>query len=220
MDSAQSTCCYCDSPLGNNAPGKKAITKAVGSATSARLCQPCYIKVKGSSRLQKIRPQSSFATAAYALRALSDKKYENFLDADLSIDKTIRSIDGGIHGLIDKIQKMGEERTRMLSIKRTLMDALDKSPEASYEIRRLKANAFISRQDVRAAVFIRDGFKCKSCGTRIDLSIDHVVPVKLGGGDNLENFQTLCRSCNSAKGPRLQRNKMTVALEEAGLINP
>jgi len=57
--------------------------------------------------------------------------------------------------------------------------------------------------DVRWAIFQRDGYACTVCGSRSDLTIDHVHPVSLGGSNDLSNLRTLCRSCNSAKGARL-----------------
>jgi len=44
--------------------------------------------------------------------------------------------------------------------------------------------------------------KCGHCGAMTNLSVDHVVPVKKGGTDDLHNLQCLCRSCNSRKRDR------------------
>lgn len=49
-------------------------------------------------------------------------------------------------------------------------------------------------------VFARDGNKCVQCNTKHLLSVDHIIPVVKGGGNNIENLQTLCKSCNSRKG--------------------
>jgi 5-methylcytosine-specific restriction endonuclease McrA len=32
--------------------------------------------------------------------------------------------------------------------------------------------------------------------------IDHIIPKAHGGGDYLENYQLLCRTCNTTKGAR------------------
>jgi 5-methylcytosine-specific restriction endonuclease McrA len=58
---------------------------------------------------------------------------------------------------------------------------------------------------LRLGVFRRDGYQCRHCGcvARADeLEVDHIVPVSLGGADEPENLQTLCRPCNRRKGNR------------------
>lgn len=51
----------------------------------------------------------------------------------------------------------------------------------------------------RRAVFERDGWACVKCLSKIDLTIDHVVPVDAGGGNEIENLETLCAVCNAKK---------------------
>lgn len=53
---------------------------------------------------------------------------------------------------------------------------------------------------VRERVYDRDGRRCLACGTTEALTIDHVVPLDLGGRHAEDNFQTLCRPCNAKKG--------------------
>ncbi|WP_211298936.1 HNH endonuclease [Kineococcus rhizosphaerae] len=53
-----------------------------------------------------------------------------------------------------------------------------------------------------ATVFARDGYTCCYCGTCAGLTVDHKVPLVLGGTNDLDNLQTLCGSCNSRKGHR------------------
>ena len=52
------------------------------------------------------------------------------------------------------------------------------------------------------ALIHRDGFECEICGTTEDLTIDHVIPLSKGGGDELGNLRLLCRLHNSLKGDR------------------
>jgi 5-methylcytosine-specific restriction enzyme A len=42
-------------------------------------------------------------------------------------------------------------------------------------------------------------YRCLACGRRTELTIDHIVPVSLGGSNDISNIQPLCQSCNSAK---------------------
>lgn len=58
-------------------------------------------------------------------------------------------------------------------------------------------------ESVKWAVWERDNFTCKKCGSRQRLSVDHIYPEALGGESKMENYQTLCRRCNSLKGKRI-----------------
>jgi len=42
------------------------------------------------------------------------------------------------------------------------------------------------------------GNKCLCCGLE-ETTVDHIVPVKFGGGSSIDNLQPLCKSCNSSK---------------------
>lgn len=54
---------------------------------------------------------------------------------------------------------------------------------------------------MRFAVLKRDGFKCRYCKTTDDeLTVDHVLPVSLGGTDDPENLVAACEPCNQGKG--------------------
>jgi 5-methylcytosine-specific restriction endonuclease McrA len=41
---------------------------------------------------------------------------------------------------------------------------------------------------------------CPSCGVVERMTIDHVVPLAVGGDNSPANLRWLCRSCNSGKG--------------------
>lgn len=43
------------------------------------------------------------------------------------------------------------------------------------------------------------GDYCSICGSRNDLTIDHINPQSNGGSNELSNLQILCRCCNSRK---------------------
>ncbi len=53
--------------------------------------------------------------------------------------------------------------------------------------------------EVRAAVFERDGHKCRRCPATERLELDHIKPVSQGGGATEDNLQVLCVSCNRKK---------------------
>lgn len=52
----------------------------------------------------------------------------------------------------------------------------------------------------RQNIFKRDNFECQYCGTKRDLTIDHVIPRAKGGKDSWTNLVTACKRCNAKKG--------------------
>lgn len=61
----------------------------------------------------------------------------------------------------------------------------------------------------RRNIMRRDNFTCMYCGSKNDLTIDHVLPKSRGGKDVWENLTTACEKCNVKKGSRTP--------EEAGM---
>lgn len=58
----------------------------------------------------------------------------------------------------------------------------------------------------RTIVYRRDGYACVECGDDdvTQLTLDHRVPVLLGGTNSVDNLRTLCRSCNCRKGAAVE----------------
>jgi len=54
-------------------------------------------------------------------------------------------------------------------------------------------------KEIKAMVINRDGGRCLSCNSESNLNIDHITPLVRGGGNELNNLQTLCSKCNSKK---------------------
>ncbi|MDP3952616.1 HNH endonuclease [Microbacterium sp.] len=55
---------------------------------------------------------------------------------------------------------------------------------------------------LRFEIFRRDNHTCRYCGSAspdVPLTIDHVVPVALGGNDEPSNLVTACTDCNAGK---------------------
>ena len=61
------------------------------------------------------------------------------------------------------------------------------------------------RKITRRAVFARDGWTCQYCGSRSNLTVDHVIPRSKGGQSSWENIVASCAPCNRRKGDRLPR---------------
>ena len=44
------------------------------------------------------------------------------------------------------------------------------------------------------------GHRCVKCGDDVKLTRDHIIPLSIGGSNNVDNIQPLCLSCNLSKG--------------------
>ena len=61
------------------------------------------------------------------------------------------------------------------------------------------------RKITRRAVFARDNWTCQYCGSRSNLTVDHVIPRSKGGGSSWDNIVASCAPCNRRKGDALLR---------------
>jgi ATP adenylyltransferase len=80
---------------------------------------------------------------------------------------------------------------------------LQKRGTAVYDHRRA-ALGYLSGS-LRYEVLKRAGFRCELCGISADeraIEVDHILPRKHGGADDLSNLQALCFKCNANKGAR------------------
>ncbi len=53
---------------------------------------------------------------------------------------------------------------------------------------------------IRFKIYERDGYRCRNCGSKNNLEIDHIIPIARGGKSTFDNLQTLCHDCNQRKG--------------------
>jgi len=66
----------------------------------------------------------------------------------------------------------------------------------------------------RQNLFKRDGNQCLYCGSKKDLTLDHVMPKSRGGQTSWTNLATACKKCNSIKGDKTpEEAEMTLAQE-------
>ena len=53
---------------------------------------------------------------------------------------------------------------------------------------------------LKKEILLKYKFTCQDCGTKDNLTIDHIKPVSKGGLNEASNLTVLCKSCNSRKG--------------------
>jgi len=76
------------------------------------------------------------------------------------------------------------------------------------------------RKITRRAVVARDEWTCQYCGSRSNLTVDHVVPKSKGGGSSWENIVASCAPCNRRKGDALPRQVGMRLLRQPRTPNP
>lgn len=88
-----------------------------------------------------------------------------------------------------------------------------------YRIKNLKIN--------RSRLFKRDSGQCVYCGSKKNLTVDHVIPKSRGGDNSWTNLVTCCSPCNRKKGnktPEEANMKLSIKPYEPALfsdiINP
>jgi len=73
----------------------------------------------------------------------------------------------------------------------------------------------------RNRIFRRDNHECVYCGSKRDLTIDHVLPRSRGGRNTWTNLTTCCQKCNLKKGdktPEEARMQLRVKPYDPGYI--
>ena len=94
--------------------------------------------------------------------------------------------------LIMEIEDQERRKFERLKKKYLLAQELEKEPQRE----RIP-------EEVRIAVWRRDGGKCIECGSKKNLEYDHIIPVSKGGSNTVRNIQLLCESCNRQKKDKI-----------------
>jgi len=115
-------------------------------------------------------------------------------------------------GLLVKVAKGGDQGWRRVAGEH--WPPAPRSPKAkkkadAKERKRKRRRAKIGRKK-RERIYERDGWKCVRCGNadKLQLTLDHIIPLARGGGDEDENLQTMCKHCNMLKGSKTGSNGM------------
>ena len=60
---------------------------------------------------------------------------------------------------------------------------------------------------IRLRILVRDGGACVKCGCGLNLEIDHLTPLALGGQEADANRQVLCVDCHRAKTEQEEKER-------------
>ena len=111
----------------------------------------------------------------------------------------------------DSIKSVFLDRVSIVSY----YDRVIRSPSFSMKLPSVIAlRSFVKPQTnpsfTRFNVFLRDKFSCQYCGSKKELTFDHLLPRSKGGKTDWDNVVTACSCCNVKKGGRL--------ITESGMI--
>lgn len=74
---------------------------------------------------------------------------------------------------------------------------------------------------LRFEILRRDNYTCRYCGASAPdatLTVDHVIPVVLGGGDEPSNLVTACRGCNAGKASTSPDERIVEDVDAAAML--
>lgn len=73
----------------------------------------------------------------------------------------------------------------------------------TFNRRKVSTKSHNRRRKVARIRFIQNHPICAHCGSREDLTIDHIIPRSRGGTNIQSNWQILCSKCNFRKGDKI-----------------
>lgn len=105
------------------------------------------------------------------------------------------------YNLLDYASFSASQREELVELCRSRLDDYVRRRGARIWKHRKLSAGYVSGS-IKYEVLKRAHFHCDLCGISADeraLEVDHIVPRKRGGRDDLENLQCLCYRCNSMK---------------------
>ncbi len=129
---------------------------------------------------------------------------KNMVGKVLTKNRGITSRDGGAYNLKGFETLTPEQIGALVELcEEKIEDYVAKRGKAIWEHRR-KSAGYIAGT-ARYEVLKRAKYRCELCGVSAEekaLEVDHILPRKHGGGDEMHNLQALCYSCNATKRDR------------------
>jgi len=65
-------------------------------------------------------------------------------------------------------------------------------------------------RDSRKIKKLKEGGKCRACNSLENLTVNHIVPLAIGGGNEDSNLEILCVTCNSKEYHQLIQKALKV----------
>lgn len=172
----------------------------------SHICQPVMIRelLKGSGKANIRKIAGAFLSCDESQLEYYEQITKNMPGKVLAKHGIVER-DGQDYRLKADLSSLSsQERNELVRLCDDAINAyLEKRGAAVYD-RRRAALGYLSGS-LRYEVLKRAGFRCELCGVPADeraIEVDHIVPRKHGGEDDLTNLQALCFKCNANKGAR------------------
>lgn len=72
----------------------------------------------------------------------------------------------------------------------------------NYRARKINATGSFTYEEWQNKLKINK-YRCLFCGSKWNITIDHIIPLSKGGNNDINNLQPLCRSCNAKKHDKI-----------------
>ena len=106
------------------------------------------------------------------------------------------------HGILVKVDAAGKHRFDVDDLTKPYQEGVKSkplAPDAEFGHATQQTSGRRITSGVRKAVWERDRGQCQGCGSTENLEFDHIIPVSRGGGNSMDNIETLCQRCNRSK---------------------
>lgn len=128
--------------------------------------------------------------------------YEEINMAFKKCDTVLERLDIDTSVLAERLITTTAIRNKVFRLLNRFAWIYEKRYGQQYPIARMRASSAVRYSGARKTLLSQGDGCCAHCKGAKDLTVDHIVAVKNGGGNELENLQILCRPCNSKKGSK------------------
>jgi hypothetical protein len=111
----------------------------------------------------------------------------------------IRNLGDDFH-FLEEHEDQSEEVRQTLEFVRRCKELVEMRAQGEQTKKKVRQEVALRYDTLFVSVGKRDGFQCRVCNSSVNLTLDHIQPVSLGGDNELGNLAILCRSHNSSKG--------------------